>query len=82
MRTRCSDPRGSLAGALWSRKLNPPHKLNVFIVTARLATHRVLPTLINGHQPSAHACACRVIVNWERSRTGYSAFLNPQVDHW
>ena len=34
--TTSSDPRGSLAGALWPREPNPPHKLNVFIVTAKL----------------------------------------------
>ena len=32
MTTRCSDLRGSLAGALWPHEPNPPHKLNVFIV--------------------------------------------------
>ena len=33
MITRCSDPHDSYAGALWPHE---PHKLNVFIVTAKL----------------------------------------------
>ena len=36
MTSCCSDPRSSFAGALWPHEPNPPHKLNVFIVTAEL----------------------------------------------
>ena len=50
--TTSEDPRGSLAGAQWPREPNPPHKLNVFIITAKL---HVIPRLPISLREAGHA---------------------------
>ena len=52
MTTRCLDPRGLLAGALWPYEPNPHHKLNVFIITAKLI---LFPRLLHRGREAGHA---------------------------